>query len=162
LNKEKASVDAPERERKRLGEERGAHRGDRNRAATFAGKRGSDEQNRTARRHFAKIERWGIERASRGFYRHSGLERGLGFRGRIKRPWATPYSGWSPARGGRRLIGGVHLSAWGKRKPAYRFGTEAMLGHGPYLVLGQMVSPRPFSFFFILFLFFFSIFPFVS
>jgi hypothetical protein len=51
----------------------------------------------------------------------------------------------------------------GKRKPAYRFGMEAMLGHGPDLVLGQMVSPRPFSFFFFfLFLFFFSIFSFVS
>jgi hypothetical protein len=157
-------VDAPERERKRLGGERAAraHRGDRNRAATSAEKRSSDEQNRVARRHFAEIERGGLKRASRGFYRRPCLRRGLGFRGEIRRPWATPYSGWSPARGGRQLTGGVHLSARGKWKPAYRFGTEAMLGRGPDLVLGQMVSPRPFFFFFILFLFFFSFSHFVS
>jgi hypothetical protein len=51
-------------------------------------------------------------------------------------------------------------AVWGKRKPAYQFGTVAMLGRGPNLVLGQMVSPQPFSFFFILLLFF-SIFSFV-
>jgi hypothetical protein len=68
-----------QRERKRLEEERGAraHRGDWNRAATSAGKRSSDEQNRTARRHFGVIERGRLERASRGFYRRGRLGAGV-------------------------------------------------------------------------------------
>jgi hypothetical protein len=40
----------------------------------------SVERNRTARRRFGAIERGVSERVSRGFYRRSGLTRGLGFR----------------------------------------------------------------------------------
>jgi hypothetical protein len=83
---------ARERERKRLGEKKGAraHRGDRNRATISAGMMDSDEQIRTARWRFDVIERGGLERASRGFYRCSGLTRGLGFRAESDNCWALP------------------------------------------------------------------------
>jgi hypothetical protein len=70
------------RERKRLRGERGAraHRGDRNRAVKSTDTADSDEQICVAWWHSDVIEGVRLERASRGFYRRSGLARGLGFR----------------------------------------------------------------------------------
>jgi hypothetical protein len=71
-----------QRKRRRLEEEGGAraHRGGRNRASMAAGTADSIEKNRAARWRFGAIERGVLKRASRGFYRCSGLTRGLGFR----------------------------------------------------------------------------------
>jgi hypothetical protein len=70
------------RKRKRLGEQKGAraHRGDQNRALISAGMTDSNEQIHAAQWLFDVIERGGLERVSRGFYRRSSLTRGLGFR----------------------------------------------------------------------------------
>jgi hypothetical protein len=71
-----------QREGKRLRgrREAQAHRGDRNPASMSADTADSIEQICAAWWCSDAIERGRLERASRGFYRHSGLARGLGFR----------------------------------------------------------------------------------
>jgi hypothetical protein len=71
-----------QRERKRLRGERGAraHRGDWNRAVKSVDTADSDEQISAAWWRSDAIEGRRLERASRGFYKRSGLARELGFR----------------------------------------------------------------------------------
>jgi hypothetical protein len=57
-----------------------AHRRDQNRAVMSADTADSDEQIHAAWWRSNVIERGGLERASWGLYRRSGLARGLGFR----------------------------------------------------------------------------------
>jgi hypothetical protein len=101
-------------------------------------------------------------RGSLAFYSRPSLRRGLGLgeRGGIERLAGTPCRKRSPARGRRRLWQVGPTCRWKEEFSGVPFQDGVMLGLGPLLWLGRIVSPAFFSIF--LFPISFSDFCFVS
>jgi hypothetical protein len=100
----------------------------------------------------------GMSSSPGGIFRRPGLENGLGFGALDEIEWCrgVACTGGTLARGGRRPARWARHVSVGLRRRPVPIWYGGILGHGPNLERGRIISPQPFFFSLFLFLILFS------